>query len=95
MFASNRKPILCPAQERKYYRITVDAELCDGCRLCIEFCPLDILEVAADTNQRMLHYVVVKHPLNCLGCDQCQRICPTASIFVTEAINESGGSCEE
>ena len=95
MFASTRKPILCPEQERKYYSVTVNAELCDGCKLCIEFCPLDILEVGKDTNQRMLHYVVVKDPLNCLGCDQCERICPTASIFVTEANNESGGPSEK
>jgi NAD-dependent dihydropyrimidine dehydrogenase PreA subunit len=32
----------------------------------------------------MIHHAVAANPLNCLGCGQCQRICPTAAIFVSE-----------
>ena len=85
MFASNRKPILAPPKIKKYYRVAVDGEQCDGCRLCTVFCPLDVLEIGAATNRRMIHHAVVANPLNCLGCGQCQRICPTAAIFVSEA----------
>ena len=84
MFETRRKPILRPPEKGCQYRITVDAEQCDGCMLCIEFCPLDVLEVGQDTNRRMLHYVVSVRPEQCVGCAQCERICPTASIFVTE-----------
>jgi 2-oxoglutarate ferredoxin oxidoreductase subunit delta len=87
MFPSNRRPILAP-QIKKYYRVTVNSELCDGCSLCMAFCPLEVLEIGAATNRRMLHYAVVANPLNCLGCDQCQRICPVASIFVQEVESE-------
>jgi NAD-dependent dihydropyrimidine dehydrogenase PreA subunit len=56
--------------------------------LCVEFCPLDVLTIGEQTNRRMLHYVVVDKPLNCLGCLQCERICPSASIFVYELADE-------
>jgi NAD-dependent dihydropyrimidine dehydrogenase PreA subunit len=36
----------------------------------------------------MIHYAVVANPLNCLGCDQCERICPAAAIFVNEVESE-------
>ncbi len=88
MFPSTRRPILAPPQVKKYYRITVDTEQCDGCSLCTAFCPLDVLEIGAETNRRMLHFAVVANPLNCLGCDQCQRICPAVAIFVSEVATE-------
>ena len=88
MFTSSRRPILAPPQTKKYYRITVDSEQCDGCSLCTAFCPLDILEIGTETNRRMLHYASVAAHLGCLGCDNCQRICPTAAISVTEVNSE-------
>ena len=88
MFPSGRKPILALPQVKKYYRITVDNEQCDGCRLCTAFCPLDVLEIGMETNRRMLHFASVANPLNCLGCETCERICPTAAIFVNEVNSE-------
>jgi len=88
MFPSSRRPILTLPQVKKYYRITVDSEQCDGCRLCTTFCPLDVLEIGRETNRRMLHYASVANPLSCLGCEYCERICPTAAIFVSEVNSE-------
>ncbi len=45
MFPSNRRPILAPPQIKKYYRVAVDSEQCDGCSLCTAFCPLDVLDI--------------------------------------------------
>ena len=88
MFPSGRKPILALPQVKKYYRIIVDREQCDGCSLCMAFCPLDVLEIGTETNRRMLHYALVANPLNCLGCEFCERICPTTAIFVSEVNSE-------
>ena len=88
MFPSSRKPILALPKVKKYYRVTVDSEQCDGCRLCTAFCPLDVLEIGVETNRRMLHFASVANPLNCLGCETCERICPTAAIFVSEVNSE-------
>ena len=95
MFPSNRKPILAPLQIKKYYRVSVDSEQCDGCSLCRAFCPFDVLEIGAETNRRMLHSAVVANPLDCLGCEQCERICPVAAIFVSEVNSELETLCEK
>ena len=41
-------------------------------------------------NSRMLHYAVVISPEECVGCRQCERLCPTASVFVKEIDIEEG-----
>ena len=85
MLKSKRKPILQPPQAEKEYKVIVLPEQCDGCELCVEFCPRDVLEIDLDSfNSRMLHPAIVSHPDECTGCHQCERICPSASIFVTE-----------
>ncbi len=82
MYATLRKPILKPPKEKYKYIIVIDTELCDGCQLCIEFCPENVLSVSHNTNTRMLHYTEASHLENCVGCQSCERICPTAAIFV-------------
>jgi formate hydrogenlyase subunit 6/NADH:ubiquinone oxidoreductase subunit I len=49
---------------------------------------LNVLEIGMETNRRMLHYASVANPLSCLGCEYCERICPTAAIFVSEVNSE-------
>lgn len=84
MLESKRKPILPPPHLQKKYEVIIDSEQCDCCKICVEFCPKNLLEPSEDTNSRMLHYVVIINPEGCVGCKQCERLCPTASIFVNE-----------
>ncbi|MFX0052421.1 MAG: ferredoxin family protein [Candidatus Hermodarchaeota archaeon] len=85
MLRSSRKPILEAPRAHPEYIVTVINEQCDGCKLCVEFCPTNVLEIDMDSyNSRMLHYAVVIKPDECTGCQQCDRICPSVSIFVTE-----------
>jgi 2-oxoglutarate ferredoxin oxidoreductase subunit delta len=79
------KTKLLPAE--KEYEVRVFTEQCDGCELCVEFCPKDVLEIDLESfNRRMLHYAVIARGKEdaCVGCKQCERICPTASIFILE-----------
>ncbi|MFX1275928.1 MAG: ferredoxin family protein [Promethearchaeota archaeon] len=94
MLESKRAPILPPPQPQKKYEVIIDSEQCDGCKVCVVFCPKELLEPSDDTNSRMLHYVVIKNPDNCLGCKQCERLCPTSSIFINE-IDLQGGIINE
>jgi 2-oxoglutarate ferredoxin oxidoreductase subunit delta len=85
MLNSKRTPMLAPPKADKEYEIKVYSEVCDGCELCVEFCPCDVLEIDRDHyNSRMLHYVKVTALDKCTGCKQCERICPTVSIMVIE-----------
>ncbi len=84
MLKSSRKPILAPPRAEKEYIIRILTEQCDGCGLCVEFCPKDALEIDLESfNSRVLHYVKKAND-ECVGCGQCERICPTASIFIIE-----------
>ena len=85
MLESKRKPILPPPPSEKNYEILIDAEQCDGCELCLAFCPKDIIEISEDKyNSRMLHYAIVVKPEECGGCRQCERLCPTVSLYIME-----------
>ena len=90
MLESKRTPILPPPRPQKKYEVIIESEQCDGCQICVEFCPIDILKASEDANSRMLHYVEVTDTEDCLGCKQCERLCPTSSIFIHETdIRES------
>ncbi len=85
MLRIQRKPILKPPRAEKEYTVSILPEQCDGCELCVEFCPKDVLEIDMDAyNSRMLHPAIVVKPDDCVGCQQCERICPSVSIFIIE-----------
>jgi len=85
MLESKRTPILPPPFPLKKYEIFIDSEQCDGCELCLSFCPKNIIEISEDKfNSRMLHYAIVVKPEECAGCRQCERLCPTVSLYILE-----------
>jgi 2-oxoglutarate ferredoxin oxidoreductase subunit delta len=94
MLESKRSPILPAPRAQKIYKVIIDTELCDGCKICVEFCPKELLKESEDTNSRMIHYVEKIDLEECLGCRQCERLCPTTSIFIKETDREEGANNE-
>ena len=94
MLDSKRTPILPPPRPQKKYEVIIDSEQCDGCKICVEFCPKELLKESEETNNRMLHYVEIINPEDCLGCRQCERLCPTTSIFINETDLQEGANNE-
>jgi 2-oxoglutarate ferredoxin oxidoreductase subunit delta len=89
MLKSKRTPILLPPSPEKRYEIIIDSEQCDGCELCLSFCPKELIEISEDKfNSRMLHYAIVVKPEECAGCKQCERLCPTVSLYILEIDNK-------
>ncbi len=85
LLTSSRTPILKPPRASKEYEIKILVEQCDGCELCVEFCPTEVLTIDLESfNHRMLNYVSVKDIDACTGCKMCERICPSVSIYVIE-----------
>jgi len=60
-------------------RVTVFPNWCKGCNLCVEFCPLGVLEQGDDGR------VIVAHPEKCTACRWCELHCPDFAIFVSDA----------
>jgi 2-oxoglutarate ferredoxin oxidoreductase subunit delta len=58
--------------------LEVNTEWCKGCRICVAFCPKDVLELNdAGT-------VMIARLDDCTFCRDCEVRCPDFAIFVTE-----------
>src|ERR1019366_5289013 len=77
-----RRPALCA--RRGGARVTrppavavIAEELCIGCTLCIQACPVDAIVGAA----RLMHTVIAR---DCIGCELCVPPCPVDCISMVE-----------
>ena len=57
---------------------TINQETCKKCKLCIEVCPCNIL----DLNENNEIYFIPERESICLECGQCMAVCITKSIQV-------------
>ncbi|MBN1164571.1 MAG: 4Fe-4S binding protein [Candidatus Krumholzibacteriota bacterium] len=55
--------------------IRVKPEWCKGCRICVVFCPRDVLEMENGK-------VIVVRPDDCIKCNLCELRCPDFAITV-------------
>ena len=64
--------------------VVIDEEICIGCTLCIQACPVDAIVGAA----KQMHSVIASE---CTGCDLCIPPCPVDCIYVVpiEATTET------
>ena len=69
------------AEERPKQLARIDEQLCIGCTLCIQACPVDAIVGAA----KQMHTVVTAL---CTGCELCLKPCPVECIHM-EVITES------
>ena len=55
---------------------TIDEEVCLGCKLCLEFCPNEVLEF-----DQIVEKARVVNPYNCVvECKACAKLCPVNAI---------------
>ena len=59
--------------------IAIDDGGCRACSLCVEVCPVDVLEM--DDAQELAK---VKKEDDCIGCTSCVYLCPSRCIEVTD-----------
>ena len=63
--------------------ITVNAERCKGCNLCVVAGPSDVLALQPQkVNQKGYNYAYMANPDNCIGCASCGIVCPDGCIEV-------------
>jgi 2-oxoglutarate ferredoxin oxidoreductase subunit delta len=62
--------------------IEIDEELCKGCGICIEFCPMKVLETSDKINKKGYYPPRAVKEDECVGCRLCELLCPEFSIMV-------------
>ncbi len=62
--------------------IVVDKQRCKGCGVCVSACPLNVLSLAHEVNDKGYNYVEMVDSDKCTGCASCGFICPDSCIKV-------------
>lgn len=59
------------------------AERCKGCKVCVQFCPRQVLRISTQANSRGYHYPEVSEgkAQDCVHCEFCTLVCPEFAIF--------------
>lgn len=64
-------------------RITVDEGFCKGCGLCVDACPVHIIELDhARMTPKGYHPAHCIDEVACTGCTSCALMCPDVAITV-------------
>jgi 2-oxoglutarate ferredoxin oxidoreductase subunit delta len=63
-------------------KITINAEKCKGCLLCVSFCPKKLIKAGDELNKLGVPFVKFTSRNACLGCMMCALICPDCCIEV-------------
>jgi len=64
--------------------VWVDTDSCKSCNKCVSECPVGVLAMKYDKTSIQGTMISVEHPESCIGCGECETICPDFAIFVAE-----------
>lgn len=58
----------------------IATEQCTGCEVCIDFCPVDCIDILPGPEHRTLNKVCIINEDVCIGCQLCVKYCPWETI---------------
>ncbi len=64
--------------------VEINEDLCKGCDICIEFCPIDVFEKSDKLNRKGYYLPIIVDMKACNGCRLCDLMCPELAIVLTE-----------
>jgi NAD-dependent dihydropyrimidine dehydrogenase PreA subunit len=56
----------------------IDQDLCNGCGICVEICPMDVFRMDEGNNK-----AVIRYPEDCMLCEFCALDCPEDAVYVS------------
>lgn len=56
----------------------IDEELCSGCQVCVDDCPVDVIRFDEAKQKAYIAY-----PEDCIVCLQCMTGCPMEAVSVS------------
>ncbi len=57
--------------------LSIDTELCTGCKRCLEVCPDYVFSIDSSNNNR----IIIRYPEHCCSCGHCVSICPESAVL--------------
>jgi Pyruvate/2-oxoacid:ferredoxin oxidoreductase delta subunit len=70
-----------PLINSTYYLSVIDQEACSGCRICVERCPTEAIELNENEEAE-------RDESLCFGCGICARFCPEEAISLKEGLRK-------
>lgn len=58
----------------------IDENLCNGCGICVNSCPMDVIRMDEERKK-----AIVKYPEDCTLCAVCEVDCPEHAIYIAPA----------
>ena len=63
-------------------RITIERELCKGCKYCVLSCPMGVIVIESEFNASGFFPAKAECMEQCTGCALCAQMCPEIAITV-------------
>lgn len=63
--------------------VQINENMCKGCEICIEFCPLNVFRISDKLNRKGYYLPIVVREEECTGCRICELMCPELAIVLT------------
>ncbi|MFC1891620.1 ferredoxin family protein [Thermodesulfobacteriota bacterium] len=56
----------------------IDHDLCTGCGICVNSCPMDVIRMDDEGDK-----AIIKYQEDCMLCEFCVLDCPVDAIYVS------------
>jgi len=63
-------------------KVIIYSEYCKGCGICIDLCPMKILDKSKKMTLDGYYPPVLVEPEKCTGCRVCEIVCPDIAVDV-------------
>jgi NAD-dependent dihydropyrimidine dehydrogenase PreA subunit len=69
-----------PRKKKPKTVAVINTDGCTGCEVCIDFCPVDCIDILPGPQHKTLNKVVIVNEDVCIGCSLCAKYCPWETI---------------
>jgi len=74
-----------PKKKRsRAFRVHVDADVCDGCGICIFYCKPEVFSLSQELSRRGVYPALPVAQTACNNCGLCDKACPQLAIWIVE-----------
>lgn len=69
-----------PRKKKPKTVAVIETAGCTGCEVCIDFCPVDCIDILPGPQHRTLNRLCIINEDVCIGCALCAKYCPWETI---------------